>query len=272
MLDVGRLGAALADDDRAERAAERVERVVRAVVVVGPDADGVRRRLPRVGELLARRDEAADARVVAEVDAVVVGRVADAVRVQRERLVELRRRVAEVDDERVADLGVQRRARHQGRPGRSREARLHPLVDERAEVALAGDRAAVPAVAAGRRDVPAARARLDPVLARATAGLRLGRGEAELVLRRGAARALDLGGHGVGTARSAGLVEADLLAADRAEQCSARGEAEEGSPCRTVVGHRNACQASDIPSAAGRESSGRHFVCSTAECIGLRVS
>ena len=76
LLDVGRLGAALADDDRAERAAERVERVVRAVVVVRPHADGVRRRLPRVRELLAGRDEAADARVVAEVDPVVVRRVA----------------------------------------------------------------------------------------------------------------------------------------------------------------------------------------------------
>jgi hypothetical protein len=170
VLDVGRLGAALADHDRAERAAERVERVIRAVVVVGPDADRVRRCLPRVRELLAGGDEAADARVLAQVDAVVVGRVADAVRVQRERLVEPRGVVAEVHDERVADLGVQRRASHQRRPGRACEAGLDELVDERAEVALAGDRAAVPVVVGGRRDVPAAGAGLDPVLARPAAG------------------------------------------------------------------------------------------------------
>ena len=61
--------------ERPEQPAERVERVVGPVVVVRPDADGVRRALPRVRELLAGRDEAADARVLAEVGAVVVGRV-----------------------------------------------------------------------------------------------------------------------------------------------------------------------------------------------------
>src|SRR3712207_8987630 len=56
----------------------------------------------------AGRDEAAHARVVAQVDAVVVGRVAHAVRMHGERLAEPARPVAEVDDERVADLRVQR--------------------------------------------------------------------------------------------------------------------------------------------------------------------
>ena len=180
----GALGALGADDDRAERAAERVERVVRAVVVVGPDADGVRRRLPRVGELLAGGDEAADARVLAEVDAVVVRRVLHAVRVHRQRLVELGRVVAEVDDERVADLRVERRARAcaTGRPGR------------RSRASSAGRRAPGTcacrgcACCASRRAWSARRPtratlRLHPVLALDAAGLRLRRAEDEVVDR-----------------------------------------------------------------------------------------
>ena len=134
MLDVGHLRAALADDDRAEQAAGRVERVVGPVVVVGPDADRVRGGLPRVGELLAGRDEAAGPRVVAEVGAVVVGVVADAVRVHRHGLARASCR----------RCGSARRARRRPRRGasgpgiragaeRRGEPVGHLLVDEGAE-------------------------------------------------------------------------------------------------------------------------------------------
>ena len=151
-------------------------------------------------------------------DAVVVGRVADAVGVERDRLVEAHRGVAEVDDDRVADLGLEGRAGHLRRAGRLGEAGLHELVDERAEGALARGRAIVPLVAARRRDVPLARARRDPVLALAPAGLGLGRGEGEVVLRHRAGRALHLGGERVGLAGGVRVVEPDLVAADRAQE------------------------------------------------------
>ena len=86
LLDVRRRRALLADHDPAEQAAQRVERVVRAVVVVGPDAHRVRRGLPDVGELLARADEAAGAREVAQVAPSYSGVVADPVRVDGDRL------------------------------------------------------------------------------------------------------------------------------------------------------------------------------------------
>ena len=224
-------------DHGAERAAERVERVVRAVVVIGPHADRVRGRLPRVRELLAGRDEAADPRVVAEEDAVVVGRVADAVRMHRERLAERLRGVAEVDDERVADLRVQRRAGDRRRAVLAGEAGQHLLVDERAERPLARDLLPVPVVAAGRGDVPRARACLDPVLALAAAGLRLGRGEGQVVLRDRARRALDLRGQGVRLLGGARVVQAHRLAADRAQEGGAGPEAEEGATCRAAFWH-----------------------------------
>ena len=161
------------------------------VVVVRPDADGVRRRLPRVGELLAGRDEAADARVLAHVGAVVVRRVAHAVRVHRERPGRASRGVAEVHDEHVADLGVERRPGHVrgARPGLAKPG-CHQLVDERAEGAPARDRA----VRASRRGPSARRptrtrapgpstraccrpaaARASPKLSRSTGGRGRGR-------------------------------------------------------------------------------------------------
>ena len=199
---VRRLGAARADDDRAEQAAEGVERVVRPVVVVRPGADRVRRALPLVREGLAGRDEAARARVLAHVGAVVLGAVLDAVRVHRDRLAQPPVGVAEVDDEHVADLGVQRRAGHVHAARGRREAGRHRPVDVGAERAAAGDPAVVPVVAPARDDVPAHRLGLDPVLAPHAAGLRLDLRE---LLGGDGARPAHAGGGGVGLRRVSGL-------------------------------------------------------------------
>ena len=66
-----------------------------------------------------------------------------------------------------------------GGPERRGEAGGHLLVDDGGEAARPGDPRAQPVVAAGRGDVPAHRARLDPVLAGHAAGLGLRRAERE---------------------------------------------------------------------------------------------
>ena len=92
------------------------------MVVVRPDADGVRHALPLVGEALTRRDEPAGMRELAHVGAVVLGVVLDAVRVHGHRLTQLGVAVAEVHDEHVADLGLQRRAGDRRVADRSRRS------------------------------------------------------------------------------------------------------------------------------------------------------
>ena len=226
---VRRLRAARADDDRAEQAAEGVERVVGPVVVVRPRADRLGRALPLVGERLAGRDEAARAGVLAHVGAVVLGRVLDAVRMHRHRLAELAVGVAEVHDQHVADLGDQRRAgdrrvlrRVAGEPGR------HQAVDVGGEAVAAAEAAVVPVVACRRRDRPADALGLDPVLAPDPARSRL-----DLRDRLGCsrARAAHLRGGRVGLVEPAGRGEVDLLAPDRAEQRGSACDAEERAPC-----------------------------------------
>ena len=64
-----------------------------------------------------------------------------------------------------------------------------------------------------------------------------GVGNVSVVLRPRARRALDLGGERVGLAGGVGVVEPDLLAADRAQQGGTGGEAEEGAAGRAAVGH-----------------------------------
>ena len=124
--------------------------------------------LPRVGELLARRDEPADAREPAHVRAVVVRRVAHAVRVHRVRRAELLVAVAEVHAQDVADLGLERRPGHRRRAERPAEALAVELVDDRGERARARGSRAGPSSRRGRsaRERPSStRAGLDPVLA-----------------------------------------------------------------------------------------------------------
>ena len=232
---IGLLRALRAHDDRAEQAPERVERVVRPVVVIRPGADRLGRALPLVGERLAGRDEAARARVLAHVGAVVLRVVLDAVRVHGDRLAELPVGVAEVHDHHVADLGGQRRAGDVGMGRRvAREAGGHQAVDVRRVGVAAGEGAVVPVVAAGRRDRPAHGLGLHPVLAPDPA-----RGRLDLRHRLGARRPwpADARGGGVGLLEPTRGRDVDLAAADRAEERRAAGEAEEGATSRREWGH-----------------------------------
>ena len=234
LLDVGRRRAPLAHDHRPEQAPQRVEGVVGAVVVVGPDTDGVGCRLPDVGELLARRHEAPGAREVGEVGAVVLGVVADPVRVHRDRLAQLAVEVGEVDHDHVADLGVERRAGHAGAAERLGKACAERLVDVGAQPAPPARRDAVlhPLVAPGRRDVPGHRACPDPVLAAPAAGLGVrGRelGAVDRVPARGS-RARQRGGDGVHAGHVLGRADRHRVASDRAQQGARSPRGQEAAP------------------------------------------
>src|SRR4051794_11559528 len=234
LLHVGLARAPLAHDHEPEQPAEGVDRVVRPVVVVGPDADRVGRALVRVGELLAGCDEPARPRELAEVRAVVLGVVADAVRMNRERLAEVVVAVAEVDDDRVPHLALECRAGHRSGADRVGVAVAVALVDERAERAPSTDRMVHPLVAAGRRDVPFRGARLDPVLALLSPGLRLWRLKGEPVDR--VASRLRLGDPArerVGLSDLCRRLDGELVPGDAADQRGAT-EAEKAAAVETT--------------------------------------